>query len=186
MAAQIPDVEPTSIIAGDTVTWTKYLADYPATEWTLAYTVNGAKQYTATATAIGSGYSVTIPAATTADWDGGTYWWNARVTKDAESYTVGSGTFIVTANPANQTEGYDGRTSAKKILDAHLAAYEAYAGRIEQQYSLGAANRSFVYATKADLIAAIKFWQGEVAREEAALALSQGKNTGRNIFVRFP
>lgn len=67
MPPEIPDYEPTEIVAGDTVEWTKVLADYPASAWALKYRIVGqgiAKEIAASAD--GDAYAITIPAADTA------------------------------------------------------------------------------------------------------------------------
>ena len=50
--ATTPTTEPASITAGDTLTWQKTLADYPATVWTLKYRfINATAKVDITATA---------------------------------------------------------------------------------------------------------------------------------------
>lgn len=67
MAAEIPDYEPVEFVGGDTVEWTKVLADYPASSWTLKYRlIAGDVDSTITATEDGDSYEVEIPPATTA------------------------------------------------------------------------------------------------------------------------
>lgn len=186
-ASDIPTTEPIKIRAGETLKWTKDLSAHytPADGWSLAYYVNGPVHKAYTATASGVLFLTTIAAADTAEWPAGDYWWEARVSKDGEVYTVASGTWVVEANVTSLEDGYDGRTNAKKILDAHEASYLQSASRIEQSYSLSAVGRSFTYATKADLIAAIQYWKGVVAQEVAAEKIARGLNTGNNILVRF-
>ena len=59
MAAEIPTTEPTSIIAGDTLAWTKSLADYEASLWTLTYYLRGPSAQTITATTSGGDFAGT-------------------------------------------------------------------------------------------------------------------------------
>lgn len=185
----IPEIEPTTIRAGETVKWTKDLSEHytPAGSWALTYFISGPKQsaITATASSDNQSYSVTISATETASWPAGSYWWQARVIKSGEVFTVGGGSITVLADVTQLPDGYDGRSTAKKILDAHESAYLAYAGRIEKQYSVGTPSRSFVYHDKAELIAAINYWKGIVAQEVEAEKIARGEGTGRNIFVRF-
>jgi hypothetical protein len=184
--SDIPTIEPTVINAGTTIKWTKDLSDhYDPASWTLAYFINGPAHASIAATSSGTLFAVTIPASTTATWIAGIYTWESRVTKGTETFSIGKGTFEVKADVTVLPDGYDPRSQAKRILDAHLSAYEAYAGRIESQYSINAAGRSFVYEKKADLISAIQFWQAQVAQETMAEKIARGENTGRNILVRF-
>jgi hypothetical protein len=183
----IPTIEPTVIAAGTTVRWTKDIsADYnPVLGWSLAYFINGPVATAITASVTGSLFSVTIAASTTAGWMAGIYSWESRASLSGESYVVGSGSFTVKADASQLENGYDPRTPAKRILDAHMAAYETYAGRIEKQYSINSAGRSFVYEDKAALISAIQFWQSTVLAEEQSEKIARGENSGRNILVRF-
>lgn len=116
--------EPSKVYAGDTVTWASSQADYPATAgWTLTYYLAIGTEIPAdfAATAQGSDFLVTIPAATTAGWAPGTIHWVARVSKDTEVYTVGEGTIDVLPNPQG---AYDRRTHAEKCLAAVTAVLE--------------------------------------------------------------
>lgn len=66
---QIPPCEPTQLVAGDTVQWTKSLSDYLSSDgWTLSYRVVGAEQEITAADIdadanTSGGWDVTIPAA---------------------------------------------------------------------------------------------------------------------------
>jgi hypothetical protein len=119
MAYQPPSIEPDSLVAGDTWSWTKQLADYPAgSGWTLSYsfTAYGQDVKIATATASAPDYLVTISAATSATFASGTWYWTARVTNGSETHSVGTGRFEVKPNPATSTA--DPRSETKKVLDA--------------------------------------------------------------------
>ena len=71
----IPSVEPTAIIAGDTLAWTKSLADYPASAaWVLKYRlINAASKIDITATTSGADHLVSVAAAVTALYPVGLY-----------------------------------------------------------------------------------------------------------------
>jgi hypothetical protein len=129
MAASIPTIEPSVIVAGDTAKWTKSLADYLASDgWALSYTlVNAANRYTFSATASGDDFAVTVAAATTTAYAAGLYDWRAQVAKAAEVFTVGSGQFTVQPSFAAAT---DGRSSAKKSLD-QVVAYLADSNNLQ-------------------------------------------------------
>jgi hypothetical protein len=81
LAPATPTVEPTEFYAGDTVSWLRTVADYPAADgWTLKYQIKGTgssavaiSDITATTDASGA-YAVTIPASSTDDYTvGGKY-----------------------------------------------------------------------------------------------------------------
>lgn len=185
MSAPVPEIEPAEFFAGDTVAWTKDLSDYPATTWTLAYSLVGPSRQTITATASGRTFSVSVAKTTTAGWPPGEYKWYAFVSAGSERYQVGSGSLTIKENFALTTNAQDTRSDARIILDSLMALYKQVAGRPERRYTLQAVGREFEFYTHADLIKAIQFWQGIVKQEEDAEKVARGENTGKNIFVRF-
>ena len=67
MAVDIPENEPDTLRAGDTWKWTRTLADYPASAWTLKYRFKSAAGgFEITATASGDSYAITVAASTSA------------------------------------------------------------------------------------------------------------------------
>ena len=72
MAADIPTSEPAELRAGDTWKWTKTLADYPASAWTLKYRFkNAAGGFEIIAATAGSDYAITVAASTTTAYAAG-------------------------------------------------------------------------------------------------------------------
>lgn len=122
-----PRREPQVIHAGDTVSWSQFFRDYPAgAGFTLSYTVlNRTAAYQVggdMVVADGSGFTVTIPAATTAAWAAGQYRWESYIADgDGNRYTVGEGVLEVLPNLQVQASGYDDREMDEKILDAIVA-----------------------------------------------------------------
>jgi hypothetical protein len=177
--------EPSRVTAGDTVAWSKSLSDYPATDsWVLSYTlINSAHKITITATASGADHLVTESAATTADWNAGTYTWQAIVTKAAERYTVGQGTLVVAPDIAAATT-LDTRSTAQKALDQVNATLETYGSKAYlQSYEIAGHKQQFqspgeFLTFRSKLIA-------EVARENNAARIAAGKAPRNQIAVRF-
>lgn len=138
MAANIPETEPSEVVAGDTARWLKALSDYPPSDgWALSYAlvVSGVR-LTIAASDYGDGrHYVNVAAATTAAWAVGIYDWQAYVTHSGtgERYTVGSGILQVQPGFAAAASGYDGRSHARRMLDAIEASLEgrADAGQLE-------------------------------------------------------
>lgn len=129
-SSDIPTVEPEVIVAGDTVKWKKSLDHYKASDgWTLTYYIRGAVKTDVTATASGDDHLVTISASTTAQWSPGTYWWIARVSKSGEAYTVANGIFKVKENLAGIAGTYDGRSHARRVLEALESVREEVAAK---------------------------------------------------------
>jgi len=129
MAIEIPDTEPARVRAGDTVTWRKSLALYPATSgWTLYYRlINSTAKFDITATADGSSHLVSVPITTTDDWTAGDYTLLSWVSNGSERVSLPTTRITVLPNMAAVTAaGYDDRSHARKMLDAIEAALLSY------------------------------------------------------------
>lgn len=184
--ASTPTTEPAAITAGDSFTWQKTLADYPAGTWTLKYRfINAAGKIDITAAASGSDHAVTVAAATTAAYASGDYTWQAYVTSGAVRHTVASGRVTVKPNLAAQLAGFEARSTARKALDdtrAALATWISSNGQV-QEYQI--AGRVMKYSSIADIQGRIQLLEREVAREEAAEKLAAGLQPPRRVLVRF-
>jgi hypothetical protein len=125
MAIEIPTTEPARVRAGDTVTWRKSLADYPATAgWTLYYRlINSTAKFDITTTADGADHLVSVAKATSATYTAGDYSLIAWVANGTERVTLDPSRITVLPDlAAVSAAGYDGRSQAKKMLDAIDAA----------------------------------------------------------------
>ena len=160
---------PSSFVQGDTVTWTRSFTDYPASDgWALTYAfVRTGDQQTATGSADGDEFDVTITAANSASFSTGEYKWQEYVTKGAERHTTAEGTVQVELNLVDQTTGYDGRTHNEKVLDAIKAAVEGRADQTQASYSVStsAGSTSISHMTHDELIRALRIYEGRVERE---------------------
>jgi hypothetical protein len=185
----IATTEPASVIAGDTIAWTRSLADYPAPTYVLKYRfLNAAGKIDITATASGSDHAVSASAAVSALWAAGVYDWLAWVETGtgptAERYSVDEGRITVEANRATLTT-WDGRSSARKIYEALLSAYEtastsrAFVGEYE------IAGRRMKFNAKADWLVELDYWKAQVAAEDRAEAIANGMGGGGRLLVRF-
>lgn len=183
MAATIPTTEPATLIAGDTATWSKTLADYSAADgWALVYTlINGSSKITIDSTASGSDHLVNKNAAATAAWVAGQYAWRARVTKAGDSFTVATGTIVVEA--AFSASTLDTRSHARKAL-ANIEAYlENSANITAGSYEI--AGRKLQRYSISDLLSLRDKYKTEVASEDAATNAGRGLPDKRRIMVRF-
>jgi len=177
--------EPTRITAGDTASWLKSLADYPASSgWVLAYTfINATSKISLSAAASGADHLVTAAAATTAAWAAGTYTWQATVTKAAERYTVATGQITIAANWAAAAT-LDTRSSAKKALEAVNLLLESYGSKAYMQgYEI--AGRKMQFSSPGDFLTYRSKLMAEVAREDNAARLAAGLSSKNQLFVRF-
>ena len=184
MTVTIPDTEPTELRAGDTWKWTRSFADYPATTWTLTYTLTQAttrKQIVASAS--GSDFSVTVAAATSAAYAEGEWSWVAAVASGSERYTLDSGTLTVLPDLAAASGGYDGRSHAVKTLAAIKAWIEskgANAGVGEYEI----AGRKMKYIPITDLLKLRQAYEAEVRGEQNAERIRNGLGIGGRIQFR--
>jgi hypothetical protein len=184
MSATIPSTEPSSFRAGDLLSWTKSLSDYPADQgWTLAYTlINAASKITINASASGADFLVSVAATLTAAYTAGAYQWMARVTKATEIYTVGQGTIEILPNLAAATT-YDFRSHAKTMLEAIEAAFEGKASSTQLEMEInGRRIKSF---SPSEMIQWRSFYKAEVAKEAQAETLARTGVNPRRIGVRF-
>jgi hypothetical protein len=183
----LPDREPTSFTAGDTLSWTRSLADYPASAgWVLAYRfINATAKFDITAGASGDDHLVSVTAATSASYAAGSYSWQAFVTKGAERYTVGSGICDVEPNlAAVSASGYDDRSPARKALDAMDAGLQQFGANAHvQSYTIE--GRQMTYRTFADFMAARDRLAREVAQEESGRRAAAGLASKNRMRVKF-
>lgn len=177
--------EPSRVTAGDTVTWLKSLADYPASAgWVLTYTlINSAAKITITATASGADHLVSVSAATSAGYTAATYTWHAAVAQGAERYTVGTGSIVIAPNLAAAST-FDTRSTAKRALEAVNLALESYGAKAYLQ-SYEIAGRKQAFSSPGDFMAFRSKLMAECAREDNAARLAAGLSAKNQLFVRF-
>jgi hypothetical protein len=155
--------------AGDTLSQTVSLPDYPASDgWALSYTLVGPSAvYTLSTAAAGDDFTVAVLAATTAAWAAGTYTVHAVVTKAAERYTVDTAQLRILADLSAIVAGTDLRTHARKVLDAIEAWLESKA---PVAASLQVAGRRLDNYPITELLALRDRYRAEVFREERTAA----------------
>lgn len=177
---------PAAFTAGDTLALRITLADYPASAgWALAYTlINGTIKVTLPASvASGNDHTVTVPAATSAGYAAGAYSYMATVTLSGARYTVDTGAVTIRPNLSALTT-FDARTPARQALDDLNTALRTYGAKAWQQsYTIG--GRSQTFRSGEEFLAFRSRLEAEVAREEAADALSKGLQPKNKLFVRF-
>lgn len=183
MTAPIPTIEPTVIVAGDTLKWQKTLENFPASQgWTLTYTlINATGKRTFTATADGDSFLVTVAASTTATWAAGSYSYRGQVAKAGEVYTISTGT--MTVQPSFAAATLDDRSQAQKMLDAVNAVLEGRATSAVAEYEI--AGRQLKYISIPDLLKLRDRLRFDVQREENADRAAAGLPPKGRINVRF-
>jgi hypothetical protein len=123
-----PTVEPQALIAGDTLQFDRTMPNFsPVDGWALSYTLTlpGKTPIQITGgvvTSTGATWNINVPAATTANYVAGKYFWIAYVTGSGanagQRFKVGEGVIDIKPNPATADATTDYRSDAKKNLDA--------------------------------------------------------------------
>ena len=148
--AVVLDSVPSSIVAGNSISWKWSDSRFPASAWTLIYSlVINSAQVKLTATADGDDFLITILSSDSSSWAPGDYSFQAHVSKSAtsERYQVQVGVIKILQDFETEASGYDARSWVKKTLDAirdvidgkvlrDRASY-AIAGRSLASYSWG-------------------------------------------------
>ena len=186
MTATIPEITPSEIILGDTLTFKIYVPDYlPSDSWVMSYAfVKTGTRITITGSDNGDGFHlITASAATTAAYTAGDYKWQSYVTKAAERFAVSSGTTKLVSNFATQSSGLDTRSHVKKTLDALEAMIEGKASSDQMAYTIN--GRSITRMSPDDLIKWRSHYKYEYKVELEAEKLAQGLSTSNKIRIRF-
>ena len=176
----------TRFVVGDTLSYTRSLADYPAGEgWVLHLRLipaSGGSAIEVTGTASGDDHAVDAAAATTAAWQPGACTWAEWVTLGAASHTIATGTCTLVSNPRTVAAPLDLRTEAQIALDNVRATLRGKASADVLRYTI--AGRSLERYSVEELIALESKLANDVRRENAAAAIAAGRPDPRNMQVR--
>jgi hypothetical protein len=187
----VPDL----IYAGDTV-----IFDVPAFKDAIGttidsgtYTLNwyartntASEGATITGVAEGDGWRITVPSATTTDFDAGLWTWQAIATYGSVQYTAGRGQFTVkaTASYSGTPGAFDDRSRAEIDLSYVEAAIRTLSqGGMVQEYSIG--GRSLRRYKMTELLELRSTLQNEVAMERRREKIRQGLGNPGLAKVRF-
>jgi len=181
----VPLNEPTELSAGDSWAWRRedLSGEYPADDgWTLTYYFNfGGETFSVAAKAAGPHFAVAVPAATTANYQPGTYDWRAYAAKGADRYQVDKGLLTVLPNFATATT--DQRSHARKVLAMVEAVIEGRATSDVLKYQI--AGRTLEKTPIGDLLKLRDRYRAEVAREADADRIAAGLPNRKRVLVRF-
>ena len=134
----------------------------------------------------GDGWRVTVPAATTTNFDAGLWTWQAIATYSTVQYTAGRGQFTVKATASNTgTPGaFDDRSRAEIDLDYVEAAIRTLAqGGMVQEYTIG--GRSLRRYKMQELLQLRDTLKNEIALERKREKIRQGLGNPGLAKVRF-
>lgn len=176
-----PIGEPLSIVAGDTLQFDRDFGNYPASDgWALTY-VLGAPGLSnisdisgANITSTGTTFNINVPAATTAKWVPGRYFWRAYLVGsgsfNGQRFNVAQGEIRVLQNPSSQNAEIDTRSQAQINVDAIRLVLATRAGQDVSQYRIGhgMTGREFTKEATQDLLKHLAYWESIVRRERIA------------------
>lgn len=183
------ETEPTTIVKGERIEWTKSYCDFSAEEYTLEYRFRGpGGGVNVTATADGSDFAAVL-AATVSDnfTTTGKHRWQAWLTEIADS----ANTFVVGEGVVQVKEGFAStslaavelRTPEKIALDAINAALAnaATSDQLEYEISTPAGSRRIKRMSRTELIELQKHYSAIVSRQNTAERLKNGGKFGKPI-----
>lgn len=186
MAQPILTSEPTAIAAGDSLSFTKSLADYPVADgWGLLYCFRG-KDLVAldVASTTSNGlHIVTLAAAETSLLTPGKYTLVGYAKNGSERVTIFNGFVVVTPNIESAVDGQDTRTQARRTLDNINAVLESRAS--SSILSSTVDGTSLGRIPHSELLKLRDYYQRLVDAEEAAVNQALGKPSRKNIYARF-
>lgn len=186
-----------SWFVGDAYDFTTSVPSYLASAgWTLKYRLvpqSSGSTIELVSTASGDDHRVTVASAESADWDAGDYSAFAWVENVAgEMHTVdpdvrsidGAKSLFVRLIPnPREVLTYDGRSAARKALDALNAVLNTWGAKSHiQAYTIG--SRSMTFTDKGQAMVMRDQLKAEVWREEETARLTAGLPGRRNIRIR--
>ena len=118
-AQKVSYCEPSQIAQGQTISFTKKLAKYPASAgWSLTYSLRGnGQQISFSSTASVDDHVVLVAAATTESWLAGEYQLSgSAINTDGTNENFYLNSFLITPDLATADGGIDLRTHAQKML----------------------------------------------------------------------
>jgi hypothetical protein len=184
MAVEILTTEPIEVRAGNTWRWRRTLSDFPASVWSLTYTLyNAAGVIRLTASADGDAHLVGITPVESAAHAPGVYDWIAHVSDGTDKYEIARGSMRVLPDLSSATS-YDGRSQARKIVDAidAIIAGSADAGQIHVVKTAGGDLNAEL--SPEVLQSLRKQYAAIVASEDRAAAIANGERPG-TLQMRF-
>jgi len=177
----VEDGIPDRLVIGESVSWKWSDSDFPASAWTLIYTlINATSKVTITATADGDDHLVELATGDTDAYAAGEYDWQAHVDDGAdERYQVAAGVIeIVTDFAAEST--HDARSHAKIMLDALESTLEGRATKTQLRQEVGGVRVD--HMSHKDLIDARAYY---AAKYRLELVIDGKLKSRRQIKARF-
>jgi hypothetical protein len=174
------NTEPGTIVAGDSVAWTKTITSYAGTlNYSLQIFGSTAAPILFAATGSGPDYSVNLAPGITAAWPPGRYTWTSYIDDGVNRHSIAVGEMVILANPAVAFGG----THATRTLAIIEAALEGRLPRGLENYVIdGQSIAKIPLKTLAEMRSIYASWVGN---EKAQDRINRGGNNPRNVFARF-
>lgn len=167
-------IVPNEIAAGMTFRVEIDLVEYPAPEWSLTLYLRGAVAIDFSSEADGSAHVLAAPGSTTQGWTAGRFSYQLRATDGDDVALIESGEVTIAPDLAAVPAGYDGRSHARRVLDAIEAVIEGRASKDQQSYQIN--NRSLSRTPIGDLLTLRDRYRAEVRIEAGGAAGIRGRN----------
>ena len=177
---------PSEFVSGDSVTWSVTLPLYPAASgWAVTYAARGAGSIDITSTGADDVHTVSITAAATAALVPGAYTLQGYAANAGTGLRVTfyTGRLLVRANVAAAVAGYDGRSHARRVLDAVEAVLEGRAGKEIMESAVDGLVLKSIPHEK--LLLLRQKYLAFVGQETTGDALNAGQFGAGRILVRF-
>lgn len=183
---------PSEITAGDSLTWeddptTDNLGNTIDSTWTLKYAFqqSGVANISVTSTANGSGWTTTIPKASSATWaQTAKVFWQAYAESGTSRVTLGSGSLKVNPNVSTATTSTELRSQTQQDLDAvELAIRTMVSGGAVAEYTIH--GRTLRKIPLAELRILRNELKAQLIREKKAQNIANGLGNPSNIYIRF-
>lgn len=179
ITASLSTSEPLSARAGDSWSWVRDLADYPAPGWSLIYTLFGPSGVLRITTAAdGARHRVAVRPAASGAYHPGRYDWVAHVTDGTDRYQVAAGSLQILPD-VRTTTALDGRSHARRMLDAIEAVLENRAADGDLDLVRSQLGERLVEWDPAAMAAIHRRYAALVAAEEAATLAARGGRPGQ-------
>jgi hypothetical protein len=150
------------------------LPERPAPLWTVTAFLRGVISIDILSIPDGAAHMLEADASETTTWLPGRYWYELRATDGSDTLTVARGELTVRHDMALQGAGYDGRSHARRVLDAIEAVIEGRATKDQQSYTIN--NRQLALTPIKDLLMLRDRYRAELRQK-------RGKGYGRRIKV---
>ncbi|WP_423159928.1 hypothetical protein [Stenotrophomonas maltophilia] len=171
---------PHTINAGFNFSATAWHREFSGAEWVLQLNLRGPSRVDVEAVRDGARHVFSVPGAETATWLPGAYAFTVRATNGSDVHLIEQGTVRVAPDIAAAAAGHDGRSEARRALEAIEAVIAKRATVDQESYKIN--NRELVRMSVADLLRLRAHYVELVRREDAKAA---GRSSwGRQVKFR--